>query len=195
MGRSSGWCRLILVRSSPLVVDAGAWAPRSGVVSTDLRLVIIRLLRTAPLVSRVEEAAVERLIERCAGLDVDKASVTATVGVPGDQGGRQTKTRTFRTRRRGWCCWGIGWLASGHGGRDGVDRGLLEAGGAPRGSTCPGGGERTPPAACRSRPLKLGAARAGRRRGGWEQPRQRRDGSAPPDDLGPASKTGRCKQS
>ena len=40
---------------------------------------IIRLLRATPLVSSVEEAAVERLIERCAGLDVHKASVTATV--------------------------------------------------------------------------------------------------------------------
>ena len=29
----------------------------------------------------------ERLIERCAGLDVHKASVTATVRVPGDQAG------------------------------------------------------------------------------------------------------------
>ena len=61
--------------------DAGAWGTpnRSVAASTDLRLLIIRLLRTAPLVSSVEEAAMERLIERCAGLDVHKASVTATV--------------------------------------------------------------------------------------------------------------------
>ena len=59
----------------------------------------------------------------------------------------------------------------------------------------PGGDERTPPLACRSRPLKLGAARAWRRRGGWEQPRQRRDGWAPPDHPGPASEMGRCNAS
>jgi hypothetical protein len=39
--------------------------------------------------------------------------------------------------------------------------------------------------------LKLGAARPRRRAGGWEQPRQRRDGLASPDGPGPASKTGR----
>jgi transposase len=46
--------------------------------------------------------------------------------------------------------------------------------------------------ACRSRPVKLGAARPGRRWEGWEQPRQRRDGSVLPDGPGPASKTRRC---
>jgi transposase len=59
----------------------------------------------------VEEGAVERLIERCAGLDVHKASVTATVRVPGDQGGRQTETRTFRATTAGLVLLGD-WLAS-----------------------------------------------------------------------------------
>jgi transposase len=63
------------------------------------------------LVSSVEEAAMERLIERCAGLDVHKASVTATVRVPGDQGGRQTETRTFRATTAGLVLLGD-WLAS-----------------------------------------------------------------------------------
>jgi hypothetical protein len=72
---------------------------------------IIRLLRAAPLVSSVEEEAVERLIERCAGLDVHKASVTATVRVPGDQGGRRTETRTFRATTAGLVLLGD-WLAS-----------------------------------------------------------------------------------
>jgi hypothetical protein len=53
-------------------------------------------------------------------------------------------------------------------------------------------GCKDPPVACRSRPLKLEAARPRRCVAGWEQPRQRRDGSAPPDGLGPASKTERC---
>jgi transposase len=54
---------------------------------------------------------VERLIERCAGLDVHKASVTATVRVPGDQGGRRTETRTFRATTAGLVLLGD-WLAS-----------------------------------------------------------------------------------
>src|SRR5437016_3109887 len=40
--------------------------------------------------------------------------------------------------------------------------------------------------------MKLGAAEPWRCRARWEQPRQRRNGSAPPDGLGPASKTERC---
>jgi transposase len=54
---------------------------------------------------------VERLIERCAGLDVHKASVTATVRVPGEQGGRRTETRTFRATTAGLVLLGD-WLAS-----------------------------------------------------------------------------------
>ena len=54
---------------------------------------------------------VERLIERCAGLDVHKASVTATVRVPGDQGERRTETRTFRATTAGLVLLGD-WLAS-----------------------------------------------------------------------------------
>jgi transposase len=54
---------------------------------------------------------VERLIERCAGLEVHKASVTATVRVPGDQGGRRTETRTFRATTTGPVLLGD-WLAS-----------------------------------------------------------------------------------
>ena len=41
---------------------------------------------------------------------------------------------------------------------------------APRGAVSPDGGERTPSPVCRSRPGKLRAAWAGRRRFGWEQP-------------------------
>ncbi len=53
----------------------------------------------------------ERLIERCAGLDVHKASVTATVRVPDGQGGRRTETRTFRATTAGLVLLGD-WLAS-----------------------------------------------------------------------------------
>ena len=43
----------------------------------------------------------ERIIERCAGLDVHKASVTACVRVPGEAGERHQESRTFRTTTAG----------------------------------------------------------------------------------------------
>jgi hypothetical protein len=44
---------------------------------------------------------VDRLIERAAGLGVHKASVKACVRVPGNDGGRQSEIRTFRTTTAG----------------------------------------------------------------------------------------------
>jgi transposase len=43
----------------------------------------------------------ERLIERCAGLDAHKSSLTACVRVPRPGGGREQETRTFRTTTQG----------------------------------------------------------------------------------------------
>jgi transposase len=43
----------------------------------------------------------ELLIERCAGLDVHKASVTATVRIPDQAGGRLQQTRAFRATTAG----------------------------------------------------------------------------------------------
>ncbi len=43
----------------------------------------------------------DRFIERCAGLDVHKDSVAATVRVPGPGGPRLQETRTFPTTTRG----------------------------------------------------------------------------------------------
>ena len=54
----------------------------------------------------------DRLIERAAGLDVHKASVKACVRVPGNDGGRQSEIRTFRTTTAGWCCCETGWPAT-----------------------------------------------------------------------------------
>jgi transposase len=54
---------------------------------------------------------VDQLIERCAGLDVHKASVTACVRVPGEGGARQQQIRTFRTTTAGLVLLGD-WLAS-----------------------------------------------------------------------------------
>jgi len=42
----------------------------------------------------------DRIIERCAGLDVHKDSITACVRVPGVHGQRQQETRTFGTTTR-----------------------------------------------------------------------------------------------
>ena len=53
----------------------------------------------------------DTLVERCAGLDVHKATVAATVRVPGEDGGRHQDTRTFATTTAGLL--GLSdWLAS-----------------------------------------------------------------------------------
>ena len=57
-------------------------------------------------------------------------------------------------------------------------------------------GARPLPVGCHSSPLKLGAVRVlGVQGSGGKQLRGRRDGSAPSDDSGPASKTRRCNES
>ena len=43
----------------------------------------------------------DRLVERCAGLDVHKDSVAATVRIPGPGGQRLQETRTFSATTRG----------------------------------------------------------------------------------------------
>ena len=43
----------------------------------------------------------DRLIERCAGLDVHKDTVAACVRVPGGEGGRDGEIRTFPTTTAG----------------------------------------------------------------------------------------------
>ena len=74
-----------------------------------------------------------RLIERCAMLDVHKSQITACVRVPDDAGGRRQEIREFRTTTAGLITL-ADWLRScgGDGGRDGVHRRLLAA----RCSTC-----------------------------------------------------------
>src|SRR5215204_2035894 len=53
----------------------------------------------------------ETLVERCAGLDVHKDSVTACVRVPDGHGGRHPETRSFTTTTAGLVLLGE-WLAS-----------------------------------------------------------------------------------
>lgn len=52
----------------------------------------------------------ERIVERCAGLDVHRDTVVATVRVPDDERGRQQQTRTFGTTTRELLALGD-WLA------------------------------------------------------------------------------------
>jgi transposase len=53
----------------------------------------------------------DRFVERCAGLDVHKDSVAATVHIPGPDGSRLQETRTFATTTRGLVTL-ADWLAS-----------------------------------------------------------------------------------
>jgi transposase len=55
----------------------------------------------------------ETLVERCAGLDVHKCSVTACVRVPDGHSGRYAETRRFTTTTGGLMCWLSGWPATG----------------------------------------------------------------------------------
>jgi hypothetical protein len=107
---------------------------------------------------------VEVVYQRCAGLDVGRDEVVACTRVPAGAvgGGRRQEVRTYKTFSAGLAALGD-WLGDQGVTRvaDGGDRRLLEGGGAPRGAAYPGGGERTPPAACRSRPLKLGQPEPG----------------------------------
>src|SRR5215216_44795 len=78
----------------------------------------------------------ELLIERCAGLDVHKASVTATVRIPDQAGGRLQQTRAFRATTAGLVLLGD-WLASfgvtvvGMDSTCGLSQQAAEAGGSP----------------------------------------------------------------
>ena len=47
----------------------------------------------------------QRLVERCAGLDVHKDSVVACVRVPGEDGERRQETRSFRTTTQTSVAW------------------------------------------------------------------------------------------
>ena len=72
----------------------------------------------------------ETLVERCAGLDVHKCSVTACVRVPDGHSGRYAETRRFTTTTADLYVVAE-WLASqlpGDPGGDGVHRVLLKPG-------------------------------------------------------------------
>ena len=66
-----------------------------------------------------------RLIERCAMLNVHKAQVTACVRVPDGDGGRRQEIREFRTTTAGLITLADWLKLGGERGRDGVHRRLL----------------------------------------------------------------------
>ena len=74
--------------------------------------------------------------ERVAGIDIGKKSVMVTIRVPGDtrKGRRQQETREFRATAGPAGTGGLAALLAGDQGRDGGDRGLLEAGVLPAGA-------------------------------------------------------------
>jgi hypothetical protein len=69
-------------------------APRIVAAGTPSKFASPKLLR--PLATS-GEGAMDQLIERCAGLDVHKATVTACVRVPASGGRRAQHVPTFRT--------------------------------------------------------------------------------------------------
>src|SRR5262249_61785855 len=102
----------------------------------------------------------ETVREYVSGLDVHKKSVVAAVITPPRPPGQDLLDHDQGVA-------GARRLAEGGGGAprgDGEHRDLLAAGRAPRGAAYPGGEEGVSPAACRCRPLKLGAAQTWRRR-------------------------------
>src|SRR4029453_9810209 len=173
LGENRGGCPLtpdVLGRRRPLIsrVLGAARGPFTVALSTRIRFAFCPAAPAGdrPLVvehreagGREETQETEEIIQRVAALDIGKAELTCCVRVPspGKRGRRAQEVRTYQTMTRSLLVMAdpagrVGRDPGGHGGH----QRLLEGPRAPRGSTCPGGGGRTPPAVCRSRPLKLG---------------------------------------
>src|SRR5918996_5766161 len=83
--------------ASPSPIWHGSYRPPALLPqSTPSKLGRTKLLR-ALTTSLARRRAMERVIERGAGLDVHKKSVTACVRVPGPEGGRRQEVQTFGT--------------------------------------------------------------------------------------------------
>src|SRR5918996_617101 len=83
--------------ASPSPIWHGSYRPPALLPqSTPSKLGRTKLLR-ALTTSLARRRAMERVIERGAGLDVHKKSVTACVRVPGPEGGRRHEVQTFGT--------------------------------------------------------------------------------------------------
>ena len=81
-------------------------------MSADPKFFVTRLLRAVSSPSSVKGGSVmDRFVERCAGLDVHKDSVVATIRVPGSGRERLQETQTFQTTTCGLLTL-ADWLAS-----------------------------------------------------------------------------------
>src|SRR5512134_2925624 len=86
---------------SPL--SSRTWEPRAhriGAASTRVRLRQEEAPPDGAVVASSKGGAVDTIVERCAGLDIGKKSLTACVRTPDGTGGRRSQTRTFRTMTR-----------------------------------------------------------------------------------------------
>lgn len=86
-------------------------APGLVAASTQVRLIVDRGSsgRRTPR----KEAAMDTLVERCAGLDVHQKSVTACVRLPDEIGGRGLRLGRSRRRRQACSPCTTGWRATG----------------------------------------------------------------------------------
>src|SRR5680860_1090256 len=103
----SPWCR------EPVAsVTWGPQAPRTAAASANPRFFNERSLQaTSYRRPRRWEAEMDTLVERCGGLDVHKAQVTATVRIDERGAPREQHTQTFATTTRGLLAL-ADWLAS-----------------------------------------------------------------------------------
>ena len=134
----------------------------------------MRLSRAVVLfISTLGRVHVNRLIERCAMLDIHKSQITACVRVPDGDGGRRQEIREFSTTdRRAAHAGGLAAQLRGDRGRDGVHRRLLAGGVLPARGRVRVPAVQRPPSSSRPRPQErcagcrvgLSAARARARR-------------------------------
>src|SRR5680860_1383691 len=112
----SPWCR------EPVAsVTWGPQAPRTAAASANPRFFNERSLQaTSYRRPRRWEAEMDTLVERCGGLDVHKAQVTATVRIDERGAPREQHTQTFATTTRGLLAL-ADWLASWHVTRVGME--------------------------------------------------------------------------
>jgi hypothetical protein len=89
---------LLGAASRSMSVTPELQAPRTVVASTRSRLSRKRPPRTTdPVVQPERSITMEKLFERCAGLDIRKDVIVAYVRVPDAGGGRRQETRSFQT--------------------------------------------------------------------------------------------------
>src|SRR5258706_1464452 len=90
---SPEWC-FELANNLTLASAGTTFCRAHGWGSTQVNLFV---LATPPVVRRSEGTGMERVHERCAGIDVHKETAVTSLHVPDERGGRQREVRTFGT--------------------------------------------------------------------------------------------------